>query len=1843
MKSTRTSTEPFLISERELADFVLEEIDTAIVICDKQKSIVLANPAAQKLYGGDPVGHAFEDAFQLKWLRKQGGVQNNGHFTLEPALKGQDLSGLCELVRPGQPRCNVLVKSSPYQGPKDEVLCCIVSMMDVTAAEIAEQRKLTQSQIADVLAESNTLDEAAPRILRALCEGLGWDLAALWQMDKVTGLLRPLSIWHRAGDERLADFAAATRGLTLANGKGLPGRVWKQRQAVWIQDVRYDDNFPRADAAMRADLCSAFGFPLVSGGQEVGVLEALTRATLAPDDQVIALGREIATELGFFLLRQESARDVSRLAALVRDSQDAILAKDLNGIILDWNPAAEHLYGYTRDEIVGKSVGLLFAPEAPLPMETILEAVRRGETIQNHDTIRLRKDGSHVDVSVTISPLRDEAGNIIAASTIARDITDRKELEQAQQRATNILNAVVEGTTDGIYVKDLDGRYLMINQAGAAVSGRTVEQVVGKRLDEVFDPETATQLRADDELVIRSGRAQTLENVIPSPDGKRIFESVKAPYRNSEGEIIGTIGVSRDVSELRRAQAELVRQAALLDLSPDAIIEREPGGKILYWNRGASQLYGWSAEEAVGHTSHELFQTGFPETKQEQQDRLAAEGRWEGELVHHTRAGNAIVVSSRQVVRRNGDNVPTAILEINEDITERKRREAGDAFLLQATNLLTASLDLTATFENITELAVPTLADWSAVHTLTEDGMIRRLAFAHYDPAEVARVAARPSEYPLDPNAKHLVPHVLITGVAEFLNDVPGTVLQEAARDEEHLDTLRHLGLKAYLCIPLQARGRTLGTVTFVMSDSGRRYESADVELAKELVRRAGLAADNASLYQESNAAQARLQLVAEASNELLGSMDYETRLERLARLLVPRFADWCTINLVEPDGSIRLAALAHAQPEMVPIIEEWAARHPLSPDEPTGTPRVIRTGKAELVSDISQHLRSKTEMGGASAGQEYLERLRVQSSIIVPLIARGRTLGAMTFVHADSGRRFTRQDLVLGEEIARRAAIALDNASLFLQEQHARHDAEENARRIGALQNISAALGAALAPTRVAQIALEQGTQAIGAVAGSVALLGGDQQSIELVQTLGIEPGIVEAWRTFPLTATTPVAEAIRTGELVLLSDTEAMLARYPDIFSRQTNPIGKAWAAVPLIFEGRVLGALALTFSQERQFDARDEAFLNALAQQSAQAMERARLYQAELKARAQAERAAERSEWLTKAGSVLSRSLDYEKTLAELAELVTAKLADWCQIHIAKEDGTAEQLVLTHRDPEKVKSAVEYGKEIKQYFTPRWDAPQGLPNVLRTGKSETYDDIPDSLLVQVAQNEVQLEILRGTGYSSVMIVPFNIQGRTLGAMTLINTESRRHFNDEDLALAELVAERAAVAIENARLYRETQSLNTTLEGRVEQRTYELSQAYQELSKEVVERRRAEEMTRALLRISNRLNSTLAVETSLDILIQEAIRVMNGKSGFAGLRTAQGMRMHKFYAHGKSIPVEYTWQPGQDLPGWVLEHGKPYMTNDAPNDPVILHDLSVNQGVTSAICTPILDAQNQVVGFFAVQDKNDGTPFTRADVEFLMALSPIASIALENAQAYQKISEAESAVQDSFGQLRALAARLQTIREEERTDMARELHDELGQALTALKMDTAALINRLPQRSKQLRERAQAMSEQIDSTIKTVRRMSSQLRPGMLDDLGLGPSIEWYAQEFQTRTGIAVETDVTPEELELDHTRATALYRIFQETLTNVARHAHATLVKAKLELQDHVLVLRIADNGQGFDPVEVRGKRSLGLLGMRERAEMAQGTLEIEGAPGQGTTITVRLDLGQEPVGTNMTGEA
>ena len=216
------------------------------------------------------------------------------------------------------------------------------------------------------------------------------------------------------------------------------------------------------------------------------------------------------------------------------------------------------------------------------------------------------------------------------------------------------------------------------------------------------------------------------------------------------------------------------------------------------------------------------------------------------------------------------------------------------------------------------------------------------------------------------------------------------------------------------------------------------------------------------------------------------------------------------------------------------------------------------------------------------------------------------------------------------------------------------------------------------------------------------------------------------------------------------------------------------------------------------------------------------------------------------------------------------------------------------------------------------------------------------------------------------------------------------------------------------------------------------------------------------------------------------------------------------------------------------------------------------------------------------------------------------------------------EREIRESREQLRHLSASLQEVREEEKTRIARELHDELGQALTGLKMDLARLVSQLTPEQHGARERAEAMKTLIENTVASVRRIATELRPLMLDDLGLAPTVEWLVSDFTKRSGIAVDLDMPERELEMEARVSTALFRVLQEALTNVARHAGASRVHIELTSSGDKVQLVVSDNGKGIDVATQNAPKTFGLLGMRERAAMLGGELTVDSDPGAGTRV-------------------
>ena len=245
------------------------------------------------------------------------------------------------------------------------------------------------------------------------------------------------------------------------------------------------------------------------------------------------------------------------------------------------------------------------------------------------------------------------------------------------------------------------------------------------------------------------------------------------------------------------------------------------------------------------------------------------------------------------------------------------------------------------------------------------------------------------------------------------------------------------------------------------------------------------------------------------------------------------------------------------------------------------------------------------------------------------------------------------------------------------------------------------------------------------------------------------------------------------------------------------------------------------------------------------------------------------------------------------------------------------------------------------------------------------------------------------------------------------------------------------------------------------------------------------------------------------------------------------------------------------------------------------------------------------------------------------LARLAPAVNRALRETEQLREVQKAQERLRRSHDQLRALTGHLRFVREEERTRIAREVHDELGQALTGLKLDLSWLAGKgLGERVKQ--RKIKAMAARVDDTILTVRRIATELRPGVLDNLGLAAAIEWQAAEFQERTAIRCDVRIEVKEAILDREFNTMCFRIFQETLTNIVRHAKANRVDVRLAQVDHELVLTVSDNGRGISEEEVVHARSIGLIGMRERVAQVGGQVFFFGLPDRGTTVTMRVPM-------------
>ena len=490
----------------------------------------------------------------------------------------------------------------------------------------------------------------------------------------------------------------------------------------------------------------------------------------------------------------------------------------------------------------------------------------------------------------------------------------------------------------------------------------------------------------------------------------------------------------------------------------------------------------------------------------------------------------------------------------------------------------------------------------------------------------------------------------------------------------------------------------------------------------------------------EAQAAQARFQFLAEASELLAASLDYQTTLKRVVQLAVPHIADWCSVDLLDAEGTLQRLEVAHVDPTKVAYAHELQRRYPPDRTGAAGVYRVIQTQQTEFYPEIPDHL---LVAGTRDAEQlAIIRELGLKASIAVPLVARGQALGVLSLVSAESGRHYTTDDVALAEDLARRAAVAIDNSRLYQAAESIRQELAVT------LSSIGDAVIATDATGRV---------RFLNAIAEE---LTGWPQAAAVGQPVEQVFNIIHEETRQPVES--PVPRVLREGVIVGLANHTALVAR-----DGTTRSIDDSGAPIRDI-SGHIQGAVLV--------------FRDVTTRRHAEESLRV----------------------LADVGAQLNASLDPNTTLQSLADLLVPRFADWCTIDLLDATGRLQETVTHHLDPQRV----AWARQMRQHYPPDRHPAGGLMRALQTGQGQAMFLITDAMLVAGARDAEELAYMREYGTRSVLWVPLHARGRTLGVLTLAQTESGREYTAADLAVAEDIARRTAQAVDNAALYQDAQA---------------------------------------------------------------------------------------------------------------------------------------------------------------------------------------------------------------------------------------------------------------------------------------------------------------------------------------------------------------------------------------------------------------------------------------------------
>ena len=1033
---------------------ILETAPDGIITIDHEDQIVEFNPAAERLLGwrrADVLGRKMAEVIVPPRLREAHyrGIEHylaSGHG---PAL-GKRLKLPAMRADGTEFPAELAITRVPVEG----AILFTGFVRDLTERETQERRRAAELAVTGILAEATTIDDAASRILRAVGENLGWDVGVFWLIDQPTQRLRCVDAWC-SPSRSAGPFVAARRGQLQSCESDLSGRVWSSGQPLWLGRGELG-KFPRTEAAVQIGLHSAFAMPLRLGNQVLGVVEFLGRAIEQPDADLLRMTATLGGQIGQFIQRKAAEQALldseARFRNLMEQAPFSVQIFSPSGQTLQVNKAWEALWGVSGDQVV-EVYNIL--EDQQLAAKGVLEPIQRafaGEAVVvpaiQYDPNQTIPDLTrHRDprrwVSAVAYPLKDPAGEIREVILVHDDITARKQAEDALRESEERFRGIVSHSIAGVAEVDLTGRFLFANQRYCDIVGRSPTELLGLTMQEISHPDDLPRNLPLFQRIRHDGVPYVIEKRYLRPNGSEVWVSNSVSgLRDHDGQVKSVVAVCVDVTDRRHAEEALreekERLQTLIDNLPRGAVYRAvqnpEAGTIdfTFLSAGVEQVLGVTAEEGIADASR-LYQAIHPDDRdrvsQEEKQSLRTLEQFNAEFRIYHRSGQLRWLHCRSIPHRlpSGSIAWEGIfLDVTDTkLAEKALRENEDRLrlALEAGEMGTWSWDISTN-----------TVQWSpqleAIHGIPTGSFPGTFEAYQQDmhPEDRERVLAS-------------IQRALSTG------------------EDHHLE------------------------YRLVLPDGSIRWVEARGSVFRDQAGQPTYMIGVCTEITERMRREQDLRFLADASRSLAGLVDHKSTLQRIASLAVPHFADWCTIYLPEESGTLRPLAVAHVDPAKIQLADELRRRWPPDPNAPGGVYQVFRTRQSVLVEDVPEEM-----LRELVKDDEYFEILRtlgLRSYMCVPLTVRQDIIGVMTFIAAESGRRYTAADLALAEDLARRAAIASENARLYATLR------EESQRKDEFLAMLAHELRNPLAPIR-------SGLDLLGMMGGDAEILGPMQQQVD-------------------------------------------------------------------------------------------------------------------------------------------------------------------------------------------------------------------------------------------------------------------------------------------------------------------------------------------------------------------------------------------------------------------------------------------------------------------------------------------------------------------------------------------------------------------------------------------------------------------------------------------------------------------------------------------------------------------------------------------------------------------------